>query len=128
MRPSREIVARGAIFEDLRLRVQRGIQETAGEPKNASRTHVPIQKMTWFLLWRGGGAWGQPSLGGFVVSGGCIWCNLRRIAAAGARMWRNLRGIVASGARLRRNLQGIVVSGARMWRNLRGIVASGARI
>ena len=48
MRPSREIVARGAILEDLRLLVRRGIQETAGEPKSASRTHAPIQNMTFF--------------------------------------------------------------------------------
>ena len=70
MTPSREIVACGAIFEDLRLRGQRGIQETAGGPKNASRTHAPIQNMQFFLFWRGGGAWGQPPRGGFVVSGG----------------------------------------------------------
>ena len=54
MRPSREIVARGAIFEDLRLRVQRGIQETAGEPKNASRTHVPVQKIIFSCSGEGG--------------------------------------------------------------------------
>eukprot|EP00959_Pyramimonas_sp_CCMP1952_P014994 317530-Pyramimonas_sp.AAC.2 len=42
MRPSRVIVARGTSFEDLRLRVQRGIQETAGGPKS-SREGVALR-------------------------------------------------------------------------------------
>ena len=60
MRPSREMVARGAIFEDLRLRVQRGIQETAGGAKKCLPNTCPNTENHVFSAlergWRSGAA------------------------------------------------------------------------
>ena len=99
-----------------------------GGSKNRPPNTDPNTEIAVFLLWRGGGAFGQPPRGEFVASGARLWRNLRGIVASGSRMWCNLQGIVASGARTWRNLRGIVASGARMLCNLRGIVAWGARM
>ena len=50
MRPSREIVARGVIFEDLRLRVQRGIQETAGSQKTPPEHMFQYRKLRFSAI------------------------------------------------------------------------------